>query len=142
MALTSNNKQSTSKPVKKKPKKHARTEHEQLVHPYILKFETRESKLHVMLNKMFDLARIRDMLLCDRDTGLNDYSLNKKLADKLDNVGKFLVGLSKRCTEKANEIHDKISAVEDKKVNMQDIVCTGVVLKESEKCDFLKEHDS
>ena len=73
---------------------------------------------------------------------MNDYSLNKKLADKLDNVGKYLVGLSKRCTEKSNEICDKIAAAEDKKVNMQDIIYSGDILKESEKCDFIKEHDA
>ena len=53
-----------------------------------------ESKLHVMLNKMFKLVNT-DMLLCDQDSGVNNYSFNKKLADKLENVDKFLVRLSK-----------------------------------------------
>ena len=80
MAMPSTSKATTSsRPVKKKSKKCARSEHEQLVHPYILKFEKHEAKLHVMLNKMFDLPNT-DMLLCDRDTSLNDYSLNEKLA--------------------------------------------------------------
>ena len=92
MASTSNAK--PNKAGKKRTTKWKKTRHEPLVHPYILKFETRESKLHVMMNKLFDLANT-DMLLCDRDSGVNDYSLNKKLADKLDNVGKYLVGLSK-----------------------------------------------
>ena len=89
---------------------------------------------------MFELVNT-DMLLCDPDSGVNNYSLNKKLADKLENVDKFLVGLSKRCMERANEIHDKIAAAEDKKINMQDIICTGKVLKPLEKCDFVKECD-
>ena len=97
-------------------------------------------KLHVMLNKMFDLADM-DMLMCNHDTGVNYYSLNRKLGDKLEYVGKFLVGLSKRCMNKANEIHYEISTANDKKVNMQDIICTGDVLKFSKKCDFVKTMD-
>ena len=128
-------------PSPKKAKKHSRTEHQQLIHLYILKFEARESKLNVMLNKLYELADT-DMLLCNRDTGLNDYSLNRKLADKLESVAKSLVGLSKRCTEKANDIREKISQAEDKKINMQDIVCTGEVLKPSDKCNFLKARHS
>ena len=115
MASTSNAK--PNKAGKKTTTKWKKTRHELLIHPYILKFETRESKLHVMMNKLFDLADT-DMLLCDRDSGVNDYSLNKKLADKLDNVGKYIVGLSKRCTDKANEIREKIARAKDKKINM------------------------
>ena len=139
MASTSSTK--PSKQGKKTSTKRRRTEQEQLVHPHILKFETCESKLHVMLNKMFELADT-NMLLCNCDSGVNDYSLNKKLADKLESIGKFLVGLSKRCTEKANKIRDKIAAAEDKKINMQDVICSGEILKQSKKCDFLKECDA
>ena len=66
MASTSNTK--ANKAGKKTTTKRKKTEHEPLMHPYILKFETRESKIHVMMNKLFDLADT-DMLLCDRDSG-------------------------------------------------------------------------
>ena len=107
------------------------------IHPYILKFETHQEKLSVMLNKMFELAAT-DLLVCDHDSGLNDFDMNLQFADKLDNVGKLLVGLSKRRSDEATKIRDKVDQAKDRKANLQDVVCIGEVLKFEDKCEKAK----
>ena len=49
-----------------------------LEHPYSLKLEQKKSKLNILLNSIYDLAN-NDSLICDFDTGLNDYSKNLKI---------------------------------------------------------------
>ena len=91
-----------------------------------------------MLNRLYEIAD-NDMVICDRCTGLNDYSMNKKFADKLDNLAKLLVTLSTKCCEKATALRNKISEAEDKKhVANQKIFYTEQVMKESDKCDVVQ----
>ena len=44
-----------------------------LDHPYTIKLRTRKAKLLQMLHKIFELAN-NDIIVCDQETGLNDYS--------------------------------------------------------------------
>ena len=95
--------------------KRKRREISELIHPYILKLDSRQEKILKMLNRLYELAD-NDLVICDRRTGLNDYTMNKKFADKLDNLAKFLLSMSTKCCQKATELRNKISAAEDKKI--------------------------
>ena len=118
--------------------KRKRHEKQDLVHPYILKFDARQEKIVGMLNRLNELAD-SDMVICDCRTGLNDYSMNKKFAGKLDNLAKVLVTLSKKCYEKATALRNKISEAEDKKrVANQEIFYIEQVMKETDKCDVVQ----
>ena len=118
----------------KRMNKRKRRDIEELVHPYIMKFDARQEKLLNMLKKMYELAD-NDLVICDRRTGLNDYTMNKKFADKLDTLAKVLVTMSNQCCQKATELRTKISESEDKKrLENEDIFYIEEVLKETEKC--------
>ena len=108
-----------------------------LVHPYILKFETREYKIHKILNSLFALAD-NDLVVSDRETGLNDWSMNLEFARKLDSMAKTLAGFSRRCSEQANVVCDKVNAACDVKRKMQDIVYLEEITKEEDKCAKLR----
>ena len=105
-----------------------------LEHPYALKLEQKKCKLNSLLNSIYDLAN-NDLLICDFDTGLNDYSKNLKFADELDEMSKVLIGLSKDCTDKANVIRERIDQAKEDKRLIQDVVFLQEIVKESEKCD-------
>ena len=76
-----------------------------LTHPYTAKLELAKSKLLKVMGTIFSLAN-NDLIVCDFDTGLNDYSKNLKFAEDLDSLSKELIVLSKDCTEKANTIRE------------------------------------
>ena len=80
-------------------------------------------------------------MVCDRDSGLNDYTKNKQFADVLDDLSKQLIVLSKTCTDCAAKLHEKISYAEDQKQSLQDIVFFQEVVKESEKADVVHTWD-
>ena len=109
-----------------------------LEHPYTLKIRTRKAKLQEMLHKIFKLAD-NDILVCDSETGLNDYSKNAKFADELEDIAKHLIGLSQECTQKAARIRERIDKAKEDKRQMQDIVYLQEVIKHAEKDDFVKE---
>ena len=91
-----------------------------------------------MLNRLYKLAD-NDMVICNQRTGLNDYSMNKKFADKLDNLAKVLLTMSTKCCEKATALQNKISEAEDKKcVANQEIFYIEQVMKESDKCNIVQ----
>ena len=118
----------------KRMNKRKRSDIEELVHLYIMKFDARQEKLLKMLNRMYDLAD-NDLVICDRQTGLNDYTMNKKFADKLDNLAKVLVSMSNKCCEKATALRTKISDAEDKKRDAnEEVWYIEEVVKETEKC--------
>ena len=73
------------------------------------------------MNDIFQLAN-NDLIVCDFDTGLNDYSKNFKFADNLDVISKELIVLSKECSDKANAIMDRIAQAKGDKHLIQDIV--------------------
>ena len=73
-----------------------------LIHPYILKFESQQQKLLKILDKMYAIVD-NDLVICDHWTGLNDYTMNKKFTDKLDNLAKLLVTMSAKDCEKATQ---------------------------------------
>ena len=108
-----------------------------LEHPYTLKLRRRKAKLQEMLHKIFELAQT-DILICDRETGLNDYSKNLKFADELDDISKHLVGLSQECTNKAAQIRQRIDDAKEDKRQLQDVVYLHEVIKDTEKDDFVK----
>ena len=108
-----------------------------LEHPYTLKLQTRKSKLRELLNKIFALAD-NDVIVCDRETGLNDYTKNLKFADELEDIAKHLIGLSQECTRKAALIRKRIDDAKEDKRLVQDIVYMQEIIKESEKDEYFK----
>ena len=133
---------STSQDGLRKKKKNKRSSRDKLKHPYILKFESHEFKILTSLNKMFELAD-NDLVICDRRTGLNNYSINLKFADKLDNLAKSLVTMSNKCYQQAMAIHNKISESQDKKRDAnEDLFFLGEVMKEGDKCDLVQSRKS
>ena len=108
-----------------------------LEHPYTVKMHTAKSKLLHLMGKIFDIAD-NDLLVCDFDTGLNDYTKNLKFADDLDSISKELAVLSNDCTNKANAIRDKIDQAKEDKRLIQDVVYLTEIVKESEKCPEIR----
>ena len=108
-----------------------------LEHPYTVKMQTAKSKLLHLMGKIFELAD-NDLLVCDFDTGLNDYTKNLKFADDLDSISKELAVLSNDCANKANAIRDKIDQAKEDKRLIQDVVYLSEIVKESEKCDEIR----
>ena len=114
---------------------------EETEHPFMYCLECKESMLHKLMNEIFHIAD-NDLLLSDKDSGENDYSMMLKFADKLDFFCEVLVGLSKRCTEHAQDIQDKVAATRDRKVYMQDIILDMDIEQPTtklERSDTLKE---
>ena len=88
------------------------------------------------LNKLYDLAD-NDLVICDWRTGLNDFSINLKFADKLEDLAKALVTMSSKCCQPATDIRNKISEAEDwKHIANQEIFFLGEVA-DTEKCDVV-----
>ena len=116
--------------------KRLRTEQHEayLEHPYKVKLDLKKSKLLKIMNDIFQLAD-NDLIVCDFDTGLNDYSKNLKFADNLDVISKELTVLSKECSDKANAIRDRIAQAKEDKRLIQDIVFQTEIVKDAEKCD-------
>ena len=81
-----------------------------------------------------------DLMLANCDTGINNYDLQYKFADKLEEVGKQLTKLTKDCLVKAAEIRDKIEFYQDRKQLFQPAYFVGEVLKTSEKDPAAKKH--
>ena len=122
---------------KHKKKKRSRINTEDLTHPYILKFDTWEAKIMKSLNKLYDLAD-NDLFICDRCTGLNDFNINLKFADKLEDLSKALVTMSSKCCQKATDIWNKISEAQDHKhVANHEIFFLGEV-SDTDKCDIVQ----
>ena len=86
---------------------------------------------------MLELAD-NDLLVADRETGLNDYNMNRRFADRLDALSKTFVSFSKRCSETANTIRDKVDAAEDNKAGIQDIVYLETVTDPAKQCEKLQ----
>ena len=102
-----------------------------------MKLHTQKSKLQELLHKIFQLAD-NDILVCDRETGLNDYTKNLKFADELDDISKYLVGLSKECSQKAEWIHECIADAKEDKRLIQDVVYLQEVIKDTEKDNYVR----
>ena len=114
---------------------------EETEHPFMYHLECKESMLHKLMNEIFYIAD-NDLLLSDKDSGENDYSMMLKFADKLDFFSQVLVRLSKRCTDHAQDIRDKVDAARDHKVYMQDIILDMDIehsTTKHERSDTLKE---
>ena len=129
----------TSRPVKK----HKCTGDQILEaeHPYIAQLERKESLLHKVMNDIFYLAD-NDLLLTDKDSGENDYSMTLKFAHKLDYIAEILTGLSSNCTEHAKRIHDTVDDARDQKVQMQEVIPDVQLvdnITKMERSDELKE---
>ena len=107
-------------------------------HPHSIKLCTRKRKLLELMVKIFNLADT-DMIVCDAESGLNDYSKNLKFADELDDISKNLIGLSQECCEKANAICQKVADAKEDKRLIQDNVHLQDIVKETEKDPFVAE---
>ena len=101
--------------------------------------DTKLSKLDAVLNGIFDVAD-GDLLVSNAETGLTDFSLNKKFAKKLKEVSKRLTGLANHLSEKASVVMQKLDEAHDHKVNMQDIVHIEDVTNYKRKCPEAKKH--
>ena len=93
------------------------------------------------MNDIFYLAD-NDLLLTDKDSGENDYSMTLKFAHKLDYIAEILTGLSSNCTDCAKRIRDTVDDARDQKVQMQEVI-PDVQLVDNitkiERSDELKE---
>ena len=63
-----------------------------------------------------------DLIVCDMETGLNNYTKNLKFADELEDLAKCLIVLSGNCNKKANKIWDRVDTAKEDKRLIQDIV--------------------
>ena len=81
-----------------------------------------------------------NLMLANCDTGINNYDLQYKFADKLEEVGKQLTKLTNNCSVKAAEIRDKIEFYQDSKQQFQPAYFVGEVLKTSERDPVAKKH--
>ena len=111
----------------------------ELVHPYSQKIDAKLEKLKGLVNGIMDLAD-NNLMLADRDTGINNFDLQHKFADKLEEVGKHLTQLTKDCSLKAAQIREKIEFYQDSKLQFQDSYFVGEVVKTSEKDPTAKKH--
>ena len=91
------------------------------------------------MNGIMDLAD-NDLMLADCDTGINNFDLQHKFADKLEKVGKDLTQLTKDRLVKAAQIREKIEFYQDSKLQFQDSYFVGEVVKTSEKDPKAKKH--
>ena len=108
-----------------------------LEHLYKLKLDIKKSKLMRIMDAIFKLAD-NDLIVCNFDTGLNDYTKNLNFADELETMSKELAVLSNDCSEKATKIRDRIAQAKENKRLIQDVVYQTEIVKESEKCDEIR----
>ena len=87
----------------------------ELEHPYIQKIDAKLDKLHTLINGIFELAD-NDLIIADRDTGINDYDMQFKFAEKLDNISADLKKLIKDCSDQASLIREKITSFKTKSI--------------------------
>ena len=104
-------------PVVRENRKHKRAD--DLEHPYTSRMDAEIEKLHGILDQMYSLAS-NDLLVVDRDSGINVYDMNYKFADKLDSIGKVLITMQKKCNDEANNIRSKVDSARDRKLELQD----------------------
>ena len=110
-----------AKPSGSGARKRPRKAHDDLEHPYIAKVDHKIGLLQDILEKIFTLAD-NDLIVVNRDTGLNDFTFNEQFAKKLEDVGKFFIRLQKQCDDKANCIRERIQEFKDKKLDKEDMV--------------------
>ena len=89
-------------------------------HPYIVKIEGRIEKLDKMVVKICELADC-DLVVSDAITGLNDYSMNLKLARKLQDVAKALENTLRDLYDKSKNIIEKVRTAQDFKQSIQPV---------------------
>ena len=90
------------------------------------------------MDSLFELAN-NDLLVCDWDTGKNNYDMNLQFADRLENISKTLAIFSKDCSTKATEVRDKVDTAKDGKDHLQDCFYVGDILQLSQMCKKLKK---
>ena len=101
-------------------------------HPYIQKIDAKLDKLHTLINGIFQLAD-NNLIIAGRDTGINNYDMQFKFAEKLDNIGADLKQLIKDCSDKATEVRSKIFQFQDHKHSLQDSYFVEEITKASQK---------
>ena len=111
-----------------------------LIHPYSQKLDAKMDKLDTLLKGMFDLAD-NDLIIADRQTGINDYDMQYSFAAKLEEVGKQLVLLSNECSKKATDVRENIQKFQDQKHLLQETYFAEEIVKESQKVDEAKQSD-
>ena len=109
-------------------------------HPYIIKMEIKLTKMRQIMNNIFEIAD-SNLIITDAKSSLNDYTMNHAFADKLDNISKEVIGLSKCLTEKAAAIRTRVDRALDEKRRFEDVTFIRHVTNQMKKCDLAKEQD-
>ena len=129
--------QSHNPPAREPARKRTKRE---LEHPYIQKIDAKLDKLHTLINGIFELAD-NDLIIANRDTGINDYDMQFKFAEKLDNIGADLKKLIKDCSDQASLIREKIYKFQDQKHSLQDTYFVEEITKVSQKVQEARQPD-
>ena len=134
---STSNKENAAGPERTGRKRKRQTQHchnpeANSIHPFIDVLEKKMYQLGVMCNKIGELSET-DLVLCNKKTGINNYSPNLKFADMMDMAAKELVRLSKRLTVNADLLRQKVIEERDKKRHKQDIVYIEEITDPSKK---------
>ena len=91
-------------------------------------------KIETLLGGLLDLAKT-NMIVANRDTGVNDYDMQYQFSTKLENVSKKFTQLAKDLSDEAVTVRANIQQYQDNKHALQDIYFVQEVMKESAKVD-------
>ena len=73
-----------------------------LEHPYMVKFNNKKSKVMQLMEQLFELGD-SDLIVCDMETGLNDFSKNLKFADSLEDLSKCMSRMAGKMQSSGNK---------------------------------------
>ena len=103
-----------------------------LEHPYMVKFNNKKAKVLQLMEQLFELGD-SDLIVCDMETGLNDFSKNLKFADSLEDLSKCMTRMAGKCSQVATKIRARISIAKEDKRLIQDIVELAEITDPAEK---------
>ena len=86
----------------------------------------------MLLNGIFELAS-NDMIVANKDSGINNYDMQYKFADKLEEVRKYFAKLNKDCADEAVKVRERIQVFQDNKNVLQESYFVQEIVKESQK---------
>ena len=64
-------------------------------------------KLYMLIDGIYELAD-NDLIVAERESGVNVYDMQYNFANKLEEVAKKLIKLSNDCTKNASKIREKV----------------------------------
>ena len=106
--------------------------HAELEHPYSQKMDAKLDKIETLLNGLYDIAQ-NDMIVANRDTGINDYDMQYKFASKLEVLAKKFILLSKDLSDQAIKVRDNIQQYQDQKNALQECYFVQEIMKTGDK---------